>query len=522
VSINLTATFKIVDRFSKPMDRMNRHMKTTERAMKSLDAKTQKTGRSMDTTARKASGFGSSLKKIGGMTRGLFGVQSAFLGIASAIGTAAASKKLFESTVLPAARIEQSNVMIEAMFDDKKLAKEYTKMLDRISVKSPILDSQGMYENSKSFITTSKDVKQLEKMWNLAERMAAIDPVAGVDSAVFALRELFSGDAMSMIERFEMPRAIMNDIKKMGLPQQLEALDKYFEKIGMTQKLIDDMGGTTLGLWQQVREQFSLLLRDMGEPSLKVLSGFFSKIITKLQSGELDKFAATGGKIIEKILGGMTSATMKIYEYFAGLSSDPEFKKRTTLFGKLDFIFQDFFEAYQKWLDDGGRDKIKSAMEGIIQLAAMSLKASEQLLIETATSIGSAVGSAMATATKDSLVSNFDSWYQNSFIGKLPINKASYSLGKWMRSKFTGGSDKEGGGPKSHASGISFVRPVNYQATLHRGERVLTPEENREYSKGNGRGGVNINIANMQVREEADINKIAYKLALYLEGEAAM
>lgn len=60
-----------------------------------------------------------------------------------------------------------------------------------------------------------------------------------------------------------------------------------------------------------------------------------------------------------------------------------------------------------------------------------------------------------------------------------------------------------------------------YNARLHKGERVLTAQENREYSQGgSGTGGVLITGNQFTVREEADIEKIAYKLAKYVEKEA--
>ncbi|MEH6941685.1 hypothetical protein V7014_07435, partial [Bacillus sp. JJ722] len=142
-----------------------------------------------------------------------------------------------------------------------------------------------MYGNSKSFITVSKDMKQLEKMWSLAERMAAMDPAQGTEGAVFALRELFSGDAVSMVERFEMPRSVMKDIKNLSLEEQLESLDKYFNKVGMTENLITKMGDTAIGKWQQVKEQTSLLFAKMGEPMLAPISKGLEWLITKFDEG---------------------------------------------------------------------------------------------------------------------------------------------------------------------------------------------------------------------------------------------
>jgi hypothetical protein len=109
--------------------------------------------------------------------------------------------KIFHATVGEAMKMQQSEIVIGAMFDDTKASKSYMDMIDKMSIKSPLMDSQTMYGNSKSFITQTKDVKQLEKMWGLTERLMASDPQQGLEGAVFALRELFSGDAISIVDR---------------------------------------------------------------------------------------------------------------------------------------------------------------------------------------------------------------------------------------------------------------------------------------------------------------------------------
>ena len=512
MAMNLTARLSLVDRFSDPMRRINRHMNTAERAMRSLDDRTRRTGRSVNN-------FGSGLRRLGGMTKGLFGIKSAFMGIAGAIGSAVAAKKIFDSTVLAAAKHEQSTVMINAMINDKDISKQYMDLIDKISVNSPLMNSQDMYANSKSFLMNTKDLGQLEKMWNLAERMAAIDPVQGVEGSVFALREMFSGDAMSMIERFEMPRAVMNDIKKMDVSDQLVALDEFFNKIGMTNRLITDMGDTTLGKWQQVKEQFQLILRDMGQPSLDVLSGFLDKVKKRFSDSDLDgqiyfdiesgmnrvyksdltKFSEWGGRVIENILSGLSSGMIKVYDYFSGLSSDPAFQAQTTLFGKLTYIFGDFFAAYQKWLtEDGGQEAINNAMKNLLEVGSAALLASKDMIVSTATTIGTAIGSAMYEAAKEGMVSKmnklWNGWkYDNEIIGNnkhIPgpfetAGKVYSSVKKSLSKVGSSGHSITGGygGPKSHASGLSNVPYNGYQANLHKGERVLTPEENREYSK---------------------------------------
>ncbi len=64
----------------------------------------------------------------------------------------------------------------------------------------------------------------------------------------------------------------------------------------------------------------------------------------------------------------------------------------------------------------------------------------------------------------------------------------------------------------SHANGLASVPFDGYVAKLHKDERVLTAEENKQYSNGLGGATNNFNISSLIVREEADIRKIAQEL----------
>jgi hypothetical protein len=79
----------------------------------------------------------------------------------------------------------------------------------------------------------------------------------------------------------------------------------------------------------------------------------------------------------------------------------------------------------------------------------------------------------------------------------------------------------------SHANGLPYVPKDGYIAELHRGERVMTARENREYSRGGGNGGgISVSIPKLAdtliVREDADIDRIADALVrrIYAAGEA--
>ncbi|KPN89561.1 hypothetical protein [Lysinibacillus sp. ZYM-1] len=110
-----------------------------------------------------------------------------------------------------------------------------------------------------------------------------------------------------------------------------------------------------------------------------------------------------------------------------------------------------------------------------------------------------------------------------SILGKVKVPDWIGNIGSgavsWAKKLLPGKSD---GAAKSHYSGISEVPYNSYYARLHKGERVLTAQENKSYDQGNGSssgGGVVITGNNFTVREEADIEKIAYGLAKLIERE---
>lgn len=67
----------------------------------------------------------------------------------------------------------------------------------------------------------------------------------------------------------------------------------------------------------------------------------------------------------------------------------------------------------------------------------------------------------------------------------------------------------------SHYNGLANVPFDGYVAKLHKNERVLTAQENKEYSGkggGLGSGDITINMHGTTIREDADINRIADQL----------
>lgn len=498
MAIKLVARMSLKDNLSSPLKRVSRQMVETEKSATRMSRRMQESnksfshfGRATNIAGKSISGFG---KGIGGLVGGLGSLVSRLNPVAiglSAIGTAAVGAygavKIFNATVGEAMKMQQSQFVISAMFDDEKISSEYMKLMDKIAIKSPLLDSQTMYGNSKSFITASKDLGQLEKMWSLAERLVASDPAQGLEGAIYALRELFSGDSKSIVERFEMPRGIMKDIKNLPLEKQLSELDKYFNKIGLTTTLIDKMGSSALGLWAQVKERFQLIMRDMGEPSLKAVSNFLGKVMDRLEGEDMKKFANWGGKIIENMITGLSNNSIKLYDWFTNLTKDPEFLSKTTLTGKISFIVDDVAEKLRAWYDGGGKDKITAFGSNVAQVMVAAMDATDEIFVlgsKLGNSMWSGVVSGVKKSINDSPIMQTINWA----LGNPKMEKTRNSLLDKHTTGAAKNSDGSTGVKRSWKSGIDRV-PSDGLAKIHKDEAVLNPQDAKAYRSSLGKGG---------------------------------
>lgn len=311
MAVNLTAVFRVRDQgtsrlrqITSMMDRMNRTSRTTSDSMSRAQSATNRFGGAVSSATGRMDGFSARVSRLhvgsNGLSASFGGLQSTLLGLASAYLTAQGAAKAFDMTIGAAARYEQAEVAVKAIFNDTKKSSAYLQMVDKMAIDSPLLNSGEMLKSSKALVAMTKDVGELGKAWSIIERLMVLDPTQGTDGAAFALKEMWQGDALSMVERFGLSKSKLNDIKKMGIAEQNAELNKMLNKMGITQKTVNSMGETTLGYWAQIQERVDKFMRQVGNLGNSKLGDTLGKIVEAFDKTDLDSIAA---KLDAKLAG---------------------------------------------------------------------------------------------------------------------------------------------------------------------------------------------------------------------------
>lgn len=543
MAFDLKAVLRLDDKFS---DKMRRAQRTTERMKQALQ-QTQRATKAFNSAAnqtqtnfnRFASAGKQTIQTMRSMVSSLNPLRSGFLGLASAIGGAVAAHKAFDATVGQAARYERSQGLITAMFGNPTKAKKFMEEIERMAINSPLLNSGDMMAAASAFLPMTKDINRLKKLYDLSERLFVLNDREGMEGASFALRELLAGgDATSLAERFNLNRKQLNQIKKLPFDKAMVQLDAMLNKMGVSRATVNKIGDDTLAKWSQIQERMQKTFRQIGEPSLKVVNNFLTGLINRFDSGDLTRFANVGANIVKQIITGMTNTATRIYDWFSALSASEDFKQKTTLWGKVDFIISDIYKRFTDWLNKEGMKKIQTITTTLVGTIAKAIEKNAPKIAVAALSVGLKIGGAIAKGISDAISNNplakavLGAVVGGAIGSVVPgigtafgaVVGAGTALGKHYLDK---GVDallpKSWQKPKKKNGGLDYVPYNGYQASLHRGEMVLPRGEANEYRRNKGRaGGVTINIANMQVRQESDIKKVAYELAKLLERKGAL
>lgn len=173
-----------------------------------------------------------------------------------------------------------------------------------------ILGDMGVANATKSFLPFTQDINQLQKLYQLTERLYARDPTQGSEGAVFAMKELISGDVMSARERFNISGisgAKIRDLANSGdINGTLQYLDDVFNRFGATQAIVDKNFTSLQTQATKFGNSVRSALGDESSPAVQNLSTMFQQLNADMDAGKFAPFFNLIGNGMLMIGNGLT------------------------------------------------------------------------------------------------------------------------------------------------------------------------------------------------------------------------
>ncbi len=240
--------------------------------------------------ASQFTGLGRSLLKIGAI-----GAGAGLLAVSAALGGAATAGLSFNN------QLEQTSARIQAFTKD---AGQTAKMLDFVKKEAAATPFafQDMAEATASLLPAAKaSGNAIEDLIGQAEILAASNPAEGLTGAAFSLKEALSGDFVSIVERFNLPRKLINDLKEQGVPA-LEIVSQAMKSMGLDADLVGNLAKTASGRWSTFKDTLVNLTGIVTKPIFDTFSGGLG-VVNDL----LDSSAANLESVANWLAGGISA-----------------------------------------------------------------------------------------------------------------------------------------------------------------------------------------------------------------------
>lgn len=203
--------------------------------------------------------------------------------------------------------VEQAQAKIQAFTKDAAKTQQILSYVKDEAAKTQF-SFTDMAEAAAGLIPSSKSSGvALEELIKQAEILAALNPAEGLVGAAFSLKEALSGDFVSIVERFNLPRQRLNQLKEQGVPA-LKAIQTALNEMGIDYGLVAAQGQTAAARFDQFKDQVVQMAGEFSKPIFDGLSEGLQRIS--------DWFNANKESIIE----GMHQFWLGISAFFAAIA----------------------------------------------------------------------------------------------------------------------------------------------------------------------------------------------------------
>jgi hypothetical protein len=254
------------------------------------------------------------VKRTGSRIKGAVGRIASLQGIIAGAVTFGAGRSFIEQTIGSADKVRRGQKLLLATFKEQSKvneavadARDLTKEISSLSLGQAI---QGL---QKTALLADRNVDKAGELVRLAKALEQTNTEETFEGALFALKELESGDTMSLRERFGMRLPTRSEAKKLAKKDGKTLKEFYVDRL---REEIDKRYG------REGRSGVDVLF----DIDRNTISGQVSMLKTAVQ----DIFLGIG----QQAEGGVFDAMKDSVETVRSLTKDPEFKRAIDRFGK--------------------------------------------------------------------------------------------------------------------------------------------------------------------------------------------
>lgn len=475
---------------------------------------------------------------INGIKSAIGTIPLAVTAALAAISTLGASKALSSGAMLEQQQISMEHyigIQNKGMSADevRKTRDNYLNELRTNANITPFTTEEVVAAGTRALNVAGGNTKSAMNIVKVAEDMAALTPGKTLEQAMEALADAKVGEFERLKEfGFKVNAETFKGFVGKGKNDDLTDAEtlKAFDILTSTKlKPFFEGGAAKLstsasGLWSTITGTISSKLQDTGLKVLEQLKPVMQKVITWLNefSPVMDQWGAKIGSGIGTALGyfgqfaGWINQYMPTIRGVIGSVSNWISEKFSWISGKAGFL----------------KDMFSSAWSGIQDVMAVSWKVLKPVfdLIAAGVRILFDVFQLTFPYIREIVTSVWDDvkpiletlgdalgWVADK------AGKIAEWLGKTVDEHNAANSSGRPSVDGSHANGLSYVPKDGYIAELHKGERVLTAQENAQYSNyksnvsnANSNKTVNIYINGVSMSPDEMVEAIVPKLELAL------
>lgn len=188
----------------------------------------------------------------------------------------------------------------QSMLHDKEAGDALFEYANTYGKQKSILGASGVLDATKSFLPYTKEVGELERMYQLTERLYALDPKQGKEGAVSTMTDLMSGDASSVEDRYQISGlsgdAIGGMVGSGDMVGALEYMEEAFNRFGATQALVDNNFVSLQTQVERFQEKIDQAFGESAGPLASNLSLLMQQLNADMDAGKFEPFFNLVGK----------------------------------------------------------------------------------------------------------------------------------------------------------------------------------------------------------------------------------